>query len=120
MRFPSLRAFATMLLLGAASSATVPAAAQIATAALSGTVRDDTGAALPNTAVTVKSDATGATRRTTTGGDGRYRFAALDRRAVSVDDIHDPHAEARRLKRSEPACCQIGLRHDLFFLCLLP
>src|SRR5262245_24759759 len=78
MRTPSPRALAAALLLGMWSSLTVPAAAQIATATLSGTVRDDTGAALPNTTVTAKSDATGATRRTTTGGDGRYRFAALD------------------------------------------
>src|SRR5262245_58215454 len=76
MRTPGLHAIAAVLLLGI--SLTVPAAAQIATATLTGTVRDDTGAALPNTTVTAKSDATGATRRTTTGADGRYRFAALD------------------------------------------
>jgi hypothetical protein len=75
---PSLRAFTAIFLLGIGLAPALPAAAQIATATLSGTVRDDTGAALPNTAVTVKSDATGATRRTTTGADGRYRFAALD------------------------------------------
>ena len=78
MRTPSLRALVAALLLGMWSSAAVPAAAQIATATLSGTVRDDTGAALPNATVTVKSDATGATRRTTSGADGRYRVAALD------------------------------------------
>src|SRR5262245_25527763 len=77
MRTPSLRAVAA-LLLGIWVHPPLPAAAQIATATLPGPVRDDTGAALPNTTVTVKSDETGATRRTTTGADGRYRFAALD------------------------------------------
>jgi carboxypeptidase family protein/TonB-dependent receptor-like protein len=78
MRRPRLRALTAALLLGLWWSPAVPAAAQIATATLSGTVRDDTGAALPNVTVTARSDATGATRRTTTSADGRYRFAALD------------------------------------------
>src|SRR5438093_5831641 len=52
--------------------------AQIATATLAGTVRDDTRAALPSVTVTVKSASTGASRSTTTDAEGRYRFAALD------------------------------------------
>src|SRR2546428_12310992 len=52
--------------------------AQIATATLSGTVRDDIGGALPGATVTVKSVSTGASRSTTTDSAGRYRFAALD------------------------------------------
>jgi len=52
--------------------------AQIATATLSGTVRDDIGGALPGATVTVKSVSTGASRSTATDSAGRYRFAALD------------------------------------------
>ncbi len=52
--------------------------AQIATGALSGVVRDETGAALPGAAVTVKSVATGQRRSATSETDGRYRVSTLD------------------------------------------
>jgi hypothetical protein len=54
------------------------AGAQIATATLAGSVRDETGAALPGVTLSVKSTATGATRSVTSDGQGRYRIAALD------------------------------------------
>jgi outer membrane receptor protein involved in Fe transport len=54
------------------------AAAQIATATLDGTVRDETGGTLPGVSLTLKSNATGATRSATTDAGGRYRIAALD------------------------------------------
>src|SRR6266516_583034 len=65
-------AIAILLSLGGA-----PCAAQIATATVSGTVRDDTGAALPGVTVTVKSVATGVTRSATTDSAGRYLISTL-------------------------------------------
>src|SRR5438876_4344316 len=52
--------------------------AQIATATVLGIVRDQTGAALPGAAVTLKSTATGGTRSVITDSDGRYRISAHD------------------------------------------
>src|SRR5262245_60504851 len=54
------------------------ATAQIATATLGGSVRDETGAVLPGVMVTIKSASTGTTRTVTTDAGGRYRIAALD------------------------------------------
>jgi outer membrane receptor protein involved in Fe transport len=54
------------------------ALAQIATATIAGAVTDETRAALPGVAVTVKSAATGNTRTAMTDAAGRYRIAALD------------------------------------------
>jgi hypothetical protein len=55
-----------------------PVTAQIATATVSGTVRDDTNSALPGVTVTIRSVATGLSRSTTTDAEGRYRVSALD------------------------------------------
>ncbi len=44
---------------------------------LTGTVTDPSGAVLSGASVTIKSDATGATRTTTTGSNGTYRFSLL-------------------------------------------
>src|SRR6267142_5277035 len=52
--------------------------AQIATATLLGVVSDETGAALPGAAVTVRSAATGVMRSATSDSEGRYRISALD------------------------------------------
>ncbi|MBI2822069.1 MAG: carboxypeptidase regulatory-like domain-containing protein, partial [Acidobacteria bacterium] len=46
--------------------------AQVTTATVSGTVRDDTGAVLPGVTVTLKNVATGIARTVLTGDDGRY------------------------------------------------
>src|SRR5436309_11533350 len=54
------------------------ATAQIATATLGGSIRDETGAALPGVMLTIKSASTGTTRTVTTDAGGRYRIAALD------------------------------------------
>src|SRR5437867_244150 len=53
-------------------------AAQIATATLSGTVRDETGASLPGVSLTVRNVGTRVTRTTTTDSEGRYLVSALD------------------------------------------
>src|SRR6202451_3113693 len=47
------------------------------TSALSGSVTDPSGAAIPNVTVTITSNATGQSRTTTTGSDGQYRFTLL-------------------------------------------
>src|ERR1700682_1314542 len=48
------------------------------TGALTGTVRDASGAVLPNVAVTLTSAATNQARTATTGTDGTYRFNLLE------------------------------------------
>lgn len=48
-----------------------------ATAALTGTVTDPSGAVIPNVTVTVTSADTGAVRTVTTGADGVYRFSLI-------------------------------------------
>ena len=67
-------AFALVILCAFANGAP----AQIATATLAGSVRDETGAALPGVTLSVKSATTGATRSATTDSEGRYRIAALE------------------------------------------
>jgi hypothetical protein len=53
----------------------VPAYAQLATGNIYGMVADESGAALPGAAVSLKGS--GATMSTTSGADGRYRFLNL-------------------------------------------
>ncbi|PYU29181.1 MAG: hypothetical protein DMG31_18295 [Acidobacteria bacterium] len=47
------------------------------TGALTGTVKDPSGAVIPNATVTATSVDTGQTRTTMTGGDGVYHFSLL-------------------------------------------
>src|SRR5437763_8174057 len=47
------------------------------TGTISGTVRDNTGAVIPQAEVSVTSVATGAVRKTTTNSDGDYLIAGL-------------------------------------------
>jgi len=47
------------------------------TGALTGTITDPSGAAIPNVTVTLTSTDTNQTRTVTTGGDGGYKFALL-------------------------------------------
>ncbi|HTW63878.1 MAG TPA: carboxypeptidase regulatory-like domain-containing protein [Bryobacteraceae bacterium] len=47
------------------------------TSALTGTVTDPSGAAIPNVTVTITSNATGQVRTTTTGVDGVYKFSLM-------------------------------------------
>lgn len=51
--------------------------AQVTTGTISGTVRDSTGAVIPNAKVTIKHSATGASRTVRTNGAGRYSAPQL-------------------------------------------
>src|SRR5262245_24642101 len=68
------RSLALVVLMGAARLAS----AQTATGTLSGVVGDESGAAIAGATVTAKEAGTGATRRTTTDGEGRYSLANMD------------------------------------------
>ncbi len=70
------------LALGAGSTALLggipPAAyAQVTTAALEGTAADPTGAAIPHAGVTLRNEASGTTRTTTSNGVGLFNFSAV-------------------------------------------
>jgi Carboxypeptidase regulatory-like domain len=52
-------------------------AQNISTAQLNGTVHDQTGAVIPNAAVTITDDSKGFSRTTTTDGQGNYRLLLL-------------------------------------------
>ena len=53
------------------------ATAQVNTATISGTLRDESGAVLPGAAVTVQNQDTGISRSLTTNETGRYTAPAL-------------------------------------------
>ena len=65
------------LLVFAAALAPSLMAQSLVSGDLTGTVTDPSGAVVPNATVTLKSDATGATRTTTTNANGAYRFSLL-------------------------------------------
>ena len=91
----SWRALALVIVCSVADAS----AAQIATATLDGTVRDETGGPLPGVALTLRSTTTGATRTATTDVAGRYRIAALD------PGTYDIRAELQNFK----AAVQTGI-----------
>ena len=65
------------LLLVALLVASVLAYPQTATTTLTGTVMDQSGAAVPNASVRVVDPATGVTRKTTSDNRGSYQFQQL-------------------------------------------
>ena len=81
---PNRNAFKWLQLIGSTlfavmvMSATVSAPAQTATSTILGVVKDVQGGTIPGAKVTVTDTETGATRTATTGGDGSYRFPALN------------------------------------------
>lgn len=58
-------------------SMTLPLWAQVVGGALSGSVRDETGAGLPSASVTVRNTETGAERKLTTDSEGRYSAPSI-------------------------------------------
>ena len=78
MKIKAIRlALAGATMLAGGTMAIVPAAAQTATAAIRGQVRDATGAAVTGAAVTAVSTATNQTYRATTDANGRYVLNGL-------------------------------------------
>ncbi len=55
-----------------------PASAQTTTGSIYGTVTDQSGAVIPNAAITVRNDQTGETHTAKSNGSGNYIFPALD------------------------------------------
>ena len=74
MRF---RNVSLLLVLASLFSLTSLSAQTPGTGALTGTVKDPSGAVIPNATVTLTSVDTGQARTTMTGGDGVYRFSLL-------------------------------------------
>jgi Carboxypeptidase regulatory-like domain/TonB dependent receptor-like, beta-barrel len=73
-----------------------PLFSQTTTGTIEGTVKVDTGEALPNTRVVATNEATGLTRQTTSDGDGFYRFSALLPGVYSVSvDLQNFSAQNR-------------------------
>src|SRR5690349_4364589 len=62
----------------------LPAFAQ-STGQVAGTVKDETGAALPGANVTVTNDATGASQSTVAGADGSYSVSGLAAGSYTVE-----------------------------------
>src|SRR4051794_26350519 len=58
--------------------------AQLPTAAISGTVRDSSGAAIPSATVTATNRETGLSRTTQASGEGYYKIAAMP---IGVYDV---------------------------------
>ena len=83
-----------LLLLWLAMAA-FPACAQTG-ASLSGVVMDQTGAALPDVAVTIKNVDTGATRTTATDGGGHYQASGLPPGRFEIRAAKHGFAEERR------------------------
>ncbi|MBV9083593.1 MAG: TonB-dependent receptor [Acidobacteriaceae bacterium] len=52
---------------------------------IAGSIKDPTGAVLPNAAVTLKNVNTGVTLNTTSNGDGQYRFALVPPGTYTID-----------------------------------
>jgi hypothetical protein len=73
-----------VLVLASLLSATFLAAQTAGTGALTGTVTDSSGAALPNATVTATNVGNGQSRVATTGADGIYRFSLLQPGAYKV------------------------------------
>ena len=73
---------------------TLPAAAQTATAELSGTVTDATGAIVPSAKVSIVNAQTGISRETITGQNGNYLFTILQ------PGIYNLSAEAQGFRKT--------------------
>jgi hypothetical protein len=77
--------FATVVLMLLASLCVPQAWAQVAGGSISGTVKDPTGAVIPDTTVSVRNTATGVVEKTQTNSDGLYAFPILPVGQYEVD-----------------------------------
>src|SRR5690348_11600276 len=68
--------------------------AQTNSATLSGTVRDSTGAIVPDVAITVSSKATGLKRQTTSSSDGSFTLSLLPPGTYSLQAERDGFSSA--------------------------
>ena len=100
-RAASLLLAQTFLLLLWLALGAFPARAQTG-ASLSGVVTDQTGAALPDVAVTIKNVHTGSRRTIATDGGGRYQASGLPTGRFSI----------RAAKQEFARECQIQLRNS--------
>ena len=79
------------------------AEAQLVRGAISGTVLDSTGAAMPGVNVTITNNATGTSRTVQTDASGFYRAPALDPGMYTVKaDLQGFKAVENRAVRVEP------------------
>jgi len=71
----------------------LPARAQLATATLTGTVRDQSGAVVPAVVVTLRNDKTNVPRLTKSGADGSYIFTLVP---IGTYQLSAEHASFRK------------------------
>jgi len=90
-----MRRFRTLLLLLSLLTCT-SLFAQSSTGSLSGTAKDDSGAALPGVTVTATNTATGASRSTVTNEAGYYQIALLPPATYSVEATLEGFQAVRR------------------------
>ena len=89
------RVMALVVAMACTAAATVSAQS---VGTISGTVKDESGAAVPGAVVTARNEGTGAVREVVTDGEGRYVIAA-----VADRHVHRHHVDDRLSKcREEP------------------
>ncbi len=71
------RSWCLALLLTVCFVLSIPVAAQLPTATISGAGKDSSGAVIPGATITVTNVETGLSRGGATGADGSYKFPAL-------------------------------------------
>ena len=81
--------YASIILAAAFILAAIPVTAQLPTGTILGAAKDSTGAAMPNTTVTVTNVDTGVTRVVMTADDGTYRVSEL---AVGHYEVKTEHS----------------------------
>src|SRR5215472_12456971 len=64
--------------------------------ALSGTIQDPDGKVVPNAAITVTNESTGAVKNATSGADGRFSAGGLTPGSYTIEVIAPGFAAARR------------------------
>lgn len=92
-----------LLTLALVANAALPAMAQNPTGSIRGVVKDEQGAVVSNTTVTVKNKATGETRKGNAGDDGLYTFSNLQPGEYEVTFEAQNFAQ-----RTIPATVQVG------------